>query len=154
MNNKIKTYLLLLAVLSIWGIIGFKVFSTLNPESPATVKDDNIITFSPKSQTKIDTFSIKTVSRDPFLGTLYKAKKVAVKASPKPLKSPLVWPTIIYHGAVARQQSKMKVFVVSINGNQHIMKVGQEIADVKLLRAVAKSITVRYKGVRKTIVKI
>lgn len=154
MNNKTKTYLLLAAVLSIWGIIGFKMFSTLNPDTPLDIPQDNKVTFKPKTSTEIDTFSIQTTNRDPFLGTLYKKKKAKVKTKPTRPKPALVWPSITYHGAVAKQQSKAKVFVVSINGNQHIMRVGQQMDGVKLIRAVSKIITVTYKGAIKTVTKL
>ncbi|AUP79697.1 hypothetical protein [Flavivirga eckloniae] len=153
MNNKVKTYVLLASVLAIWGIIGLKILSTLNPDAPNTVFQNDIVAFKPKTNIEVDTFSIQSMERDPFLGTLYLKKKPKKKKSVKP-KDTLVWVPIIYHGAITKQQSKTQVFVVSINGRQNLMRIGQEVDHVKLIKANAKEIRVSYKGARKTITKI
>ncbi len=151
MKNKTKTYLLLLGVLSIWGIIGYKILTTLNPDAPKLVHNDFDASFNPKINTTIDTFSIQTVNRDPFLGTLI------VKKKPTTVKKQVVvkteWIPISYHGSILQQQGKNKVFIVSIQNQQSIMKIGQTINGVKLLRADAKNIVVTYKNMRKTIPK-
>ncbi len=152
MKNKTKTYLLLGAVLAIWGIIGFRIMSTLNPEAPEVLPQDNMVAFKPKTTIAVDTFSVQAVERDPFLGTLYAKKKTKTKRV-KP-KETLTWAPIVYHGAIAKQQSKTQVFVISINGQQHLMKIGQTIDEIKLVKANAKQITLRYKNERKTVDKI
>lgn len=153
MKNKTKTYLLLAAVLAIWGIIGFKIMSTLNPEAPEVKKQDEMVVFTPKSHTVKDTFSIRPAQRDPFLGTLYaKKQENPAPRTPKP-KEAFVWISITYHGTVSKQDSKEKLCILSINGQQHIMKIGQEVQEVKLVKASNTEILVNYKGQRKTVPK-
>ncbi|GAA3647257.1 hypothetical protein [Flavivirga jejuensis] len=151
MKGKTKTYMLLVGVLAIWGIIGFKMLGALNPKPPKTLQQDLAVSFNPQINTAVDTFSIRAVDRDPFLGTLYKKKKTIVKRKSAQPKEEFVWPSVIYHGTVAKQQSKSQIFVISINGQQYLMKVGQDIGGIKLRFANAKVITITSKGHRKTI---
>ncbi len=148
MQNKTKTYILLAFVLGIWGVIGYKIISPINPAVPNMANSEFNKSFTPKVNTVLDTFSIQTTDRDPFLGTLNTKKKSVIKKIKKP---ETVWVTILYHGSVNRQASENKVFVVSINGEQHLMKTGQTINDIKLISGTTKEITIAYKGDIKTI---
>ncbi len=152
MKNKTKTYLLLAAVLAIWGIIGFKIVTTLNPEVPEAKKQEDRITFTPKSHTVKDTFSIRPAQRGPFLGTLYVKKQESTPRITKP-KEEFIWIPITYHVTVSKQDSKEKLCILSINGQQYIMKIGQEVQEVKLVKASNTDIQVSYKGQRKTVPK-
>lgn len=153
MKNKTRTYLLLAAVLAIWGIIGFKIVTTLNPEAPEAKKQDEMVVFTPKSHTVKDTFSIHPTQRDPFLGTLYVKKQESTTPRITTPKEAFVWIPILYHGTVSKQDSKEKLYILSINGQQHIMKIGQEIQEVKLIKATNTEILVSYKGQRKMVSK-
>ena len=151
MKNKTKIYILLTLVLSIWGVIGHKIISAVNPASPEIIQQNFDTSFNPKTNTEIDTFSIKPSERDPFLGTLYiKKKSIQKKIKPKEL---FVWLPIVYHGNISKQDSKTKVFIISIDNEQHLMTLGQVIKGVKLIRGNNSNIIVSYKGVRKTMTK-
>ena len=151
MKNKTKTYTLLILVLSIWGIIGYKIIATVNSALPEIASQNFEHTFNPKTNTEVDTFSIQSSERDPFLGTLYiKKKSIPQKIKPK---TPLVWLPIIYHGNISKQNAKAKVYIISIDNQQHLMKTGQTINEIKLVRGNNSNIIVSYKGVRKTIEK-
>tara|TARA_R110002049_G_scaffold257660_1_gene433103 strand:- start:3533 stop:3988 length:456 start_codon:yes stop_codon:yes gene_type:complete len=148
MTNKTKTYILLAFVLGIWGVIGHKIISTINPEAPDMVKAEFSVAFTPKANTVLDTFSIQTTERDPFLGTLYTKKTSVIKK----IKIPeMVWIPILYHGSVTKQASKNKVFVISIGDEQILMKLGETNKAVTLIKGTTNKITVTYKGNRKTI---
>ena len=67
MKNKTKTYLLIILVLAIWGAIGYQIVSAVNPETSKIVKQDFAISFNPKIETEVDTFSIQMANKDPFL---------------------------------------------------------------------------------------
>ena len=88
------------------------------------------------------------------MGTLLIKKKPEEKPKVKPKSDPFVWPSIVYNGTVSNQNSKEKISVLTINGQQHIMKVGQTMNGVKLLRANNKEILISYKGTKKTIAKL
>ncbi len=150
MKNKKKTYLLLVAVLSIWGIIGYKIWTGLNPGIPEVAQQDVDVSFNPKANAVIDTFSVQTTDRDPFLGTL--RSQQIVKSSPTLNKNhkKLIWLPISYHGIVKKQASTQQVFVVSINKQQHLLKKGQRMDSITLIRGNAKAIVMRYKNQQKT----
>ena len=154
MKGKTKTYLLLAAVLAIWGIIGFKIVSTLNPDAPEVNLQEDMVAFTSKNTIVADTFSIQPSERDPFLGTLVVKKQESNKPTTSTPKEDFVWMPLVYHGTVSKQDSKEKICVISIDGRQNIMKIGQDMNGVKLLRATNTEILVSYKGARKTIPKL
>lgn len=139
-------------VLSIWGIIGYRIFSTINPSTSKIAVQDFDMSFKPKTNTEVDTFSIHMVNRDPFLGTLLvsnKSKKRQINFN----KPKALWAPIIYHGNVSKQHAKTKVFIISIDDQQYLMKIGQTINEVKLIKGNSNTIILAYKGERKTIKK-
>lgn len=152
MKNKTKTYILLTAVLGIWGTVAYKIVNGISPDQPEVTKQNFDVAFNPKQQKLIDTFSIKPVARDPFLGTLSTKKKILkqtkkIKAAVPDVKMP----TITYGGLIQRQQSKAKIFVVNINNKQYLLKQGQTTANVKLVKGSKSSIVVRFNGKNQTI---
>lgn len=150
MKGKVKTYALLIAVLVVWGILGFKVLDTIKPKQ-SEIEQNRITTWSaPKVNFVDDKFLIQYIERDPFLGTLYNKGKVNAPTKEKHPRNTLVWIPILYHGAISKQGSKEKVYVISINGMQQIIKLGQVINEVKLIRATNKEIMVEFKGKIKT----
>ncbi|MFY0602966.1 MAG: hypothetical protein JXQ93_03385 [Flavobacteriaceae bacterium] len=147
MNKKNKTYILIIAVAAVWGTIGYKIYSNLNPEIPKKeiVGEVEFNRIQTKAVNKIE---IKPDYRDPFLGKLYKrpvkknTKKVKVK------KEPVQFPPIDFIGIIKGATTS---YIIQINGQQEIFKPGQTYQGVMLKRAKAKNITVIYKGVLKTI---
>tara|TARA_R110002096_G_scaffold421590_1_gene627444 strand:+ start:3559 stop:4017 length:459 start_codon:yes stop_codon:yes gene_type:complete len=151
LKNKTKTYLLIILVLAIWGAIGYQIVSAVNPETSKIVKQDFAISFNPKIETEVDTFSIQMANKDPFLGTLLVKQKPIKRVASK--SKNIVWMLITYHGNISNQNSKATVYIISIEGSQYLMKIGQRIKDVKLVRGNSKYIKLSYKGVIKTITK-
>ncbi|WP_422106024.1 hypothetical protein [Winogradskyella sp.] len=145
MKTKKKTYVLLVLVIGVWGTIAYKIVTALHPDMPKMQQQEFVVNTNYKVETAVDTFSIRKVNRDPFLGTYM------IKASPKKTrvkKQTLLWKPIQYHGIV--KNGKNKLFIVSIDGKQHLLKKGQTKDSVKLLNGNAKSITMRYKTSSKT----
>lgn len=145
--------MLIILVLGVWGVIGYKIVAVVNPNSPKIVMQDPDMLFNPINQIEKDTFSVKIVNRDPFLGTLLIKKKSKGKVLKKLAKPEIIWSPIIYHGNISKQDSKTKVFVISIDGQQQLLKIGQVVKGVKLIKGNSKSVVVGFKGVRKTIQK-
>ncbi len=151
LKNKTKIYVLLAVVLGIWGTIGYKLINGMSPDI-AKVNEENFdLSFNPKTNTEIDTFSIKDTERDPFLGTLSRKKinrTASTKSSKKLIKDNRV---IIYGGLIKKQNSSDYVFIVNINKNQYLLKKGQTADSVKLIKGNEKGITIRYHNKNKTI---
>jgi len=148
LKNKTKTYLLLVAVLGIWGTIGYKIINGINPEEPEINPQNFDITFNPKEEKTIDTFSIQETNRDPFLGTLSnkimpKGSRNLSNANHKPVVNLL---NITFSGLIKKQNSSDQVFVVTINNKQHLLKKGQVVDSVKLVHGNSKEIVVLFKN--------
>ena len=140
-------------VVAIWGVLGYKLTTTIHPpETNNSVANLNV-SFTPEKRTEKDTFSIQLAKRDPFLGTLYVQKTHMVKPK-KVIQPKVVWPNITYHGIISKQgDKKQQIFVVSINNQQFLMKKGQVNDDITLNKGNDKQIYVSYKGNKKTITK-
>ncbi len=144
---------MLVAVLVIWSIIGYKIYSSLNPELPEVVLNDVEASFNPKTGIEIDSFSIKTTDRDPFLGTITKKsnKTASLKQNNTTKQEDSNWPQITYGGVIKRQNSNEQVFVVTINNTQYVLKKGQKVDYITLVKGDNTSITVRYNTTQKII---
>jgi hypothetical protein len=145
LKSKTKTYLLLAAVLGIWGAIGYRIISGVSP-TISEVKQDNFdMVFNPKSNTEVDTFSIQSLERDPFLETLSDTKEAKKLSTKKPLEPVIDYmPSVTYSGLVKKQSTSNQVFVVTINNNQFLLKKGQIADSVTLVKGNDKEIVIRY----------
>ena len=148
MSKQAKTYGLLALVLMIWGVIGFKVVNTLSPDPELPSVQEQVFD-APKTRIKKDTFRLYANYRDPFLGTLPKSQKKAVKKVVKKIEKPKK--NIVYDGMVSQSGSGSALFFVTIDGQQHIMSLKQEVEGVRLLKGSAQRVRVRYDGNSQTI---
>lgn len=139
--------MLLIAVLGIWGIIGYRIITALNPEIPEAISQDFAVNFNPKTNTEVGTFSVQTAHRDPFLGTLTVQRNTNSRNTNR---KKINWPPISYLGVIKKQGATKQVFVVNINGQQHLLKLGQRMDSITLIRGNAKAIVMRYKIQQKT----
>ncbi|MEM9143560.1 MAG: hypothetical protein AAGA86_11275 [Bacteroidota bacterium] len=150
MKKNQKTYVLLAAVLGIWGLIGFKLVKAANPE-PADGPDMNAReTFVPKPLKEKDTFSILANYRDPFLGTI-SGPKPKRKTRPKPIQKKAPPKQIRYTGFVANEEASPEVFFVTIEGKQHMMTLNAVSDSVKLIQGSKQQVKVRCRGTTRTI---
>lgn len=138
--------MLLGAVLVIWGVVGFRILSALNPELPEVAEQIEVAELKMPRPSVIDTFEVHKENRDPFLGTWTKKK---AKPKKKTTVKAVEWIPIIYHGAIEKKGTP-SVFIVSINGVQHVLKKGQSRDEVTLLSGNAKRVVLRYKNERKS----
>lgn len=142
--------MLLVVVFSIWGIIGYKIITALNPEIPEAIQQEFAVNFNPKANTVVDTFSVQTTHRDPFLGTLTIKRKAKSNAAINTNRKKINWLPISYLGLIKKQGAAKQVFVVNINGQQHLLKLGQRMDSITLIRGNTKAIVMRYKNQQKT----
>ncbi|WP_411032224.1 hypothetical protein [Spongiimicrobium sp. 3-5] len=151
MKKNKKTYLLLAAVLIIWGIIGFKVVNAINPSAKNDFNTGLTTKFEPKTMKAKDTFSILADYRDPFLGTLPKSRSANKKAPKTPKKAAIPEIPISYTGFITEKGSGKKIFFLTINGNQQMMTRGETVQGVKLVRGTKGSVQVQHNGRTRTI---
>jgi hypothetical protein len=152
MKNKKNIYILLPAVLLIWGIVIFQFFSFSTPEEIVTntLMELTVKPFKLKERTQ---FVINVNYRDPFLGKIYGAQetvkvistKKAVKKVSKPEET-IVWPTIQYKGMISDPKGKNKKFMLVISDKNYFMKSGDTQNEIFLKDGDRESIYVTYKG--------
>ena len=136
-------------VLVIWGIIGYRILSTISPEpNEPLVLAETVL--KPLEKIKRDTFSITADYRDPFLGTLRRPgiKKKAKRNRPKKEHFDI---DVRYTGSMLNSNSGQRIFFVTINGQQSLMEKGKQAQGVSLVNGSERTITVRYKGILKKI---
>ncbi|MEM9144225.1 MAG: hypothetical protein AAGA86_14645 [Bacteroidota bacterium] len=150
MSKQTKTYLLLTVVLVIWGLIGFKVAKAISPDEKVPPVQP-MTAMVPKATIKKDTFTLWANYRDPFLGTLPKAKRPKKSVARAKPKKGMPQRNIAYAGSVAEQGTTNRMFFVTIDGQQHIMSKNEVVKEVRLISGTAESIKVRYNGSTKTI---
>lgn len=144
MNKKQKTAFLLVLVIGIWGLIGYNIYRYLNPEEPVfekQIQKNHIIEEGSKLK---DSLTISSY-RDPFLGII----KTKRKSSNSQSSTIINFPIVIYHGLV--NGNNMKSYIISVQNQQEIVKIGETFLNVKLISANAKQIAVAHKGTRKII---
>lgn len=149
MKNK-KNILLLVGVVIIWGVLIYKFIDTLNPDASPT-KISSTATYKRPANKLKDTFSLQPTKRDPFLGTIYTKPKPSfvAKNNRKSKVEGASWPLIVYQGLVSDSNSSKEVFMVSINSVQHILKSGQTVDEIKILKGNSKSVSIRFQGTTK-----
>lgn len=133
-------------VLGVWGTIAYKIIAASNPELIALPEQHEIAVKNFKINTAIDEFSISTVDRDPFLGTILKKK---TETTIKKKKNTLSWKPIEYLGIVKGDYKNQDVFIVAINGKQSLMRKGQTKDSITLVNGNEKRLTLRYKNHQK-----
>lgn len=145
MKKQQKTYLLLLLVGAIWSLLGFKIFRSLTPEE-AVVLSGTSESFKPLKIKERDTFSISADYRDPFLGTLPKARQKTPKSKAPVQVQKLPEKQIVYSGFITDTSSGNKIFFLTVDGQQQMLSKREEFQGVRLLSGNEQHIRVRYNG--------
>ncbi len=147
MSKNQKTYLLLFAVVLVWGAIGFQFFSNYGSTTVEVAPIKTKIPDYSSAKSKV-IYTIQPDYRDPFLGKLYR-KPVKKKKTPPPSPSPkivVVFPNIVFKGVIQGGEAS---FIVSINEMDEIFKAGDTYKEVKLIKGDEKEILVEYQKEKK-----
>jgi hypothetical protein len=158
MKNKKLAYILLPAVILIWGAIFYRIFNAANgDEKSIAAEGPHKGAASERSYT--DTFSIIANYRDPFLGKLLSVTsdhpKPAIKQQkapdPKPQPVALAWPALAYSGMIKNQRSSMQLAILHVNGQSHNVKTGETIDGVQVVRIFKDSVEVAFQKEKRII---
>lgn len=152
MKNKKNIYFLLPAVIIVWSLLVYKIINGLNSSPQQTKTVELIGQFKPKMIDQASSFTINTDYRDPFLGTFEKKKRKVTKRknSPTIKKASIPFPTVVYKGIVSPKGKNEKVFLIIVNGQQHLFKRSSIFNEVKLLNGNAQKITVLFQKQKQT----
>ena len=145
MTKQQKIVGLLVAVLIVWGAIGYQIFMSLHPNSGITAIEVKS-TFTPQKYTEKEFYTIKEPYRDPFLGKFPSTKVIRIN---KAKKLTVVFPSIVYNGIISGNSSQS--YILTINGRQEVFKLKDTLNEVTLLKATVEEVMISYKGNKKTI---
>ena len=144
MKKQQKTVWLLFAVVIIWGLIGYTFYKRRYP----TIPESKIHVVSKSTFKKINEsksfYKVNGEYRDPFLGK-YPQKKKVVKRKIKKIE--VRFPNIIYNGMV--EGNNTASYILTINGQQEIVKLGEIFQEVTLKKANSIEAIVLFQGVKK-----
>ncbi len=159
MNSKKKTYILLIAVFLVWGLIVYRIYNVVNPTIPKVEINNTTTSFKPYKIAKKDAFSIKADYRDPFLekyanktnrsnrsNTKTSSTKKVTKKEEK-----VIFPRIAYKGIISPKSRLDKHFILKINNKTVLFKLLETHKEIQLLQGDSKEIVVFYKGEQKKI---
>lgn len=160
-KSKWPVYFLLLAAISIWGIIIYRIYKSVKPTNVALAY--SLVYSSDSITNQSDTFSLKLGYKDPFLknsihhfptNTSSAIKPLTtVKKEVKKVETISSFPNFSFLGAVKNQKSNVSFAYVQLNGESKTMKPGEVFNGIELKKIYKDSIEVKYQDKRKIITK-
>ena len=159
MKNKKLTYFLGLIVLTVWGMILYRVFDAYggnDDDGPLTLVKPVKEAFNDYTIPK-DTTHLLLNYRDPFgLTTTKDTADLTVKNHHKntisiPTKPAVNWSFIQYSGYIRNPGSKKLIALVTINGKNETLSEGEVKSQVKLIKNLRDSIKISFNGQTKYI---
>jgi hypothetical protein len=155
MKNKKVTYILIPAVVLIWGLIFYKFIKGFSgDEDPvhavAHLTTPDSVAFLP------DTFSLHAAYRDPFLGKqlaintaesdhelVTTSPKVHVAPAPLPVAVVTPWPVINYGGVIKSMKSDKQVAIITIDGKEYLFKQGDLLSGMQIIAVFKDSVKLK-----------
>ncbi|MDJ1501253.1 hypothetical protein [Xanthocytophaga agilis] len=170
MKNKKMMFVLLPAVILIWGLIIYRIVDAVQEKDvPDTYSEPNRKLHT-STTTLPDTVHLLVNYRDPFLGsgparirrepspsiTSHPAQATssiqAVHSSTPTVPAPKVviaWPTVKYVGMIQNGSSQIKIAILKINGKSHLIAESCSEADITVQNIVQDSVGLQYRGEHK-----
>ncbi|MEM7104362.1 MAG: hypothetical protein AAF502_14585 [Bacteroidota bacterium] len=158
MKAKTTQYILGLALIVIWGIIGQKVFAALKNDDQYSVIAQNDIPVT--SITEQDSFTLFLNYDDPFRLTTKKNSSKVQKPIGKhkpvkrtiPKKAPSVKvPNFAFKGMIKNHRTGKQAGLISVDGKYLQLDKGEILEGIKLLTITRDSALISWNGTPKTI---
>lgn len=161
MENKNVRYLLAVAVLAIWGLLGYRIYQKMNPGNDFVAPPPPVLAVT---EVEKDSFTLLVNYPDPFLGTRIPLPEAAPAPAnpsnsttviPPKISSPpatAVFPQIVYKGLIALKNGR-KAALATVDGKTMNWGWGENYEEMTLLDIQEDSIRVRYQEEEKTILK-
>lgn len=164
MKNKKFTYLLIVCVCALWGIIFYQIYLRLNndeEEVPVNQSIKKTAYFNIPDHSK-DHLSLSFDYRDPFSDPKNKPDLVVISkdipvenkfpTTPAMSKPQVNWQGILYTGYIRNPSTKQKIILMQLNGKQIMLAEGQVVDGLKLLKYAVDSVKVQYQNSTKFII--
>ena len=156
LKNKKIIYILLPAVLLIWGIIIFRIIKGVNPdinsEQIEFIANNNI-----ETEVFTDTFKIIADYRDPFLGKIisnqnkkiFTNKNTNKNTNKKPVEEikPEFFeqlPAMRYKGSIKNKKDNSFLAIIQFKNKKTLMRKNEVRKDVKVIAIFADSVMIEF----------
>ena len=150
MNKKRLNSVLLVVMAGIWIALGYKLvlyFSNKNIPIATIPYNETLANNNTKTR---DTFNIKTIKRDPFLGKVTPVRKKTSKNiatsttrnnTIKTTHEP--WPMIAYYGFVKNENSKEPLVLIKVNNSLKKVRKGNWVDELLIAKIYKDSIAIK-----------
>lgn len=161
-KNKMTSYLLVVAVAGIWGMIIYKVFAAVNGgEDEIPMISRTLSAKKPMVKVAVvDTGELDLSYPDPFRQTttstggssdtlrMIKKERMGLPITNKtPTSVPVInWPSIRYSGYIMNPKTRSLLSLVTIGSESAMLSEGQSAGGVKLIKNMKDSVRVRFLG--------
>ncbi|MFW5852299.1 MAG: hypothetical protein ACOCWB_08750 [Bacteroidota bacterium] len=160
MKKKNVTYLLLVIVIVVWGIILYKIYEYISTDSDKSSPMAIDTTSFQETTIPTDTFSLSLDYQDPFLkkqlnyrtkpSLTKKHSHTPKKTQPKITKQTIqktIWPHITYDGMIRSDETNLAL--LQINNQSYIIALGEEEKNIHVKQLFQDSILLLYKDEEK-----
>jgi hypothetical protein len=155
MDKKLKTYLMLVLAIIIWGYAGFSFFRTFSDKKNQDMHSEYHVSEDHNNSGIADTFMLLSSYQDPFLGKsiaryeegLLRTKvKVIAPVVKKEIKPQVIidFSFISFIGMVTNPNTGKRVALVDLKGRQYMASEGEQIEEVTFVKCFSDSINVLY----------
>ncbi len=150
-------------MLVIWAIVFNKIFNFLGSNAEEDSISVNPITIvDPRMNFSKDTFNLRKVERDPFLGKYTtsrdKRRNTKLVSNNRHKKTPKnnitkPWPKLSYHGYIKGVKSTSELILIRMNNKFYKIREGDMLEDISVKKIYRDSIIVKRKKESKTVLK-
>ncbi len=168
MKNKKLLYILLPAVLVIWGGIFYRIYDAVSGKDD-TKDTPTTAVQKPAPSQLADTTQLLANYRDPFLdgvvglsdrsygvigvrtSAVVPVPVVMVTPPPTPIvvTPPVPWPAIQYKGMIQNANSASKIALLQMNGKSYMVSEKQAVQEVQITTIHKDSVGVRFRSEEK-----
>jgi hypothetical protein len=161
MKKKGTQYLLLIVVLGIWGVIGFRFYSFISPEEEVAVNQEYKVSQLTLQSAKKN-YPVICDYPDPFLkGISYRknerknndANLLSQSTKKEKITKPLPpqFPAVQLAGVISNKQSGKKSAIMILEGKEYSLAAGESVNGLKLSKIFSDSVLVTYQKKNKMI---
>jgi hypothetical protein len=148
MKNKKSLYILIPAVLLVWGLILYKIYAHFDTGYEIHNISKGLTNSGNNYLAKSEDYRLIVNYPDPFLGGITNTDIVRSPLNVISKKS-IVWPEIKIGGFIENKKNKKIKIWVMINSTSFLMETGDANNNVKLTRILSDSVQFEFSGFRK-----
>jgi len=167
MKNKKIMFLLVPAVVIVWGLIIYRIAEAVSEKETQTAANSVEQPVDRRTASLPDSVKLLVNYRDPFLtgsvvsrpverpmgtgGAVPTTPASFAPSVPAPPAKIVVWPAVQYLGMIQNSTSKTKIAIVRINGKSHLLAEAAVAGQLTVQKITPDSVSVSFQGERKHI---